>query len=223
MYLFYLVFKQKDLKVYLTKKMIVLKLLNKRGSKIPSVIKDIAIVAIGVAIVWLAIRVVFDTANPFYIVSSGSMVPSLNVDDVLIVRDGGSFESLKIGDIIVFHRPIGGDRVIVHRVADIRDITIDSQEERVIRTQGDANPSSIPGVDFPITEKEYIGKVAFVIPGIGLITRAISPPVNYIIIAAILALLLFSHLKRKKDAEPSAPDGTERGDSSSPTAGSPPN
>ncbi|HZA62296.1 MAG TPA: signal peptidase I, partial [Nitrososphaeraceae archaeon] len=188
--------------------MIVLKLLNKRGSKIPSVIKDIAIVAIGVAIVWLAIRVVFDTANPFYIVSSGSMMPSLKVDDVLIVRDGGSFESLKIGDIIVFHRPMGGDRVIVHRVADIRDITIDSQEERVIRTQGDANPSSIPGVDFPITENEYIGKVAFVIPGIGLITRAISPPVNYIIIAAILALLLFSHLKRKKDAEPSAPDGT---------------
>ena len=203
--------------------MIVLKLLNKRGSKIPSVIKDIAIVAIGVAIVWLAIRVVFDTTNPFYIVSSGSMVPSLKVDDVLIVRDGGSFESLKIGDIIVFHRPMGGDRVIVHRVADIRDITIDSQEERVIRTQGDANPSSIPGVDFPITEKEYIGKVAFVIPGIGLITRAISPPVNYIIIAAILALLLFSHLKRKKDAEPSAPGGTERGDSSSPAAGSPPN
>ena len=203
--------------------MIVLKLLNKRGSKIPSVIKDIAIVAIGVAIVWLSIRLVFDTANPFYIVSSGSMVPSLKVDDVLIVRDGGSFESLKIGDIIVFHRPMGGDRVIVHRVADIRDITIDSQEERVIRTQGDANPSSIPGVDFPITENEYIGKVAFVIPGIGLITRAISPPVNYIIIAAILALLLFSHLKRKKDAEPSAPDGTERGDSSSPTAGSPPN
>jgi signal peptidase len=203
--------------------MIVLKLLNKRGSKIPSVIKDIAIVAIGVAIVWLAIRVVFDTTNPFYIVSSGSMVPSLKVDDVLIVRDGGSFESLKIGDIIVFHRPMGGDRVIVHRAADIRDITIDSQEERVIRTQGDANPSSIPGVDFPITEKEYIGKVAFVIPGIGLITRAISPPVNYIIIAAILALLLFSHLKRKKDTEPSAPGGTERGDSSSPTAGSPPN
>lgn len=200
--------------------MIVLKLLNKRGSKIPSVIKDIAIVAIGVAIVWLAIRVVFDTANPFYIVSSGSMVPSLNVDDVLIVRDGGSFESLKIGDIIVFDRPSDGARVIVHRIVAIGT---NPQEERVIMTKGDANPSIIRGVDFPITEKEYIGKVAFVIPGIGLITRAISPPVNYIIIAAILALLLFSHLKRKKDAEPSAPDGTERGDSSSPTAGSPPN
>ncbi len=204
--------------------MIVLKLLNKRSSKIPSVIKDIAIVAIGVAIVWLAIRVVFDTANPFYIVSSGSMVPSLNVDDVLIVRDGGSFENLKIGDIIVFHRPIGGDRVIVHRVADIRDVTINSQEERVIRTQGDANPSSIPGVDFPITEKDYIGKVAFVIPGIGLITRAISPPVNYIIIAAILATLFLSHILRKKNTEPSNPAqrrGGEEEDGSSPPPGSP--
>ena len=210
------------LKVYLTKKVIILKLLNKRESKIPSAIKDIAIVAIGVVIVWVGIRLVFDTANPFYIVSSGSMVPNLNVDDVLVVRDGDSFKSLNIGDIIVFHRPIGGDRVIVHRVADIKDFVINSQEERMIRTKGDANPSSIPGVDYPITEKDYIGKVVFVIPGVGLITRAISPPVNYIIIAAILAILLLSHVLRKKDNQPSNP--TQRGggeDGPTPPSGSP--
>jgi signal peptidase I len=202
--------------------MIILKLLNKRESKIPSAIKDIAIVAIGVVIVWVGIRLVFDTANPFYIVSSGSMVPNLNVDDVLVVRDGDSFKSLKLGDIIVFHRPIGSDRVIVHRVADIKDFVINSQEVRMIRTKGDANPSSIPGVDYPITEKDYIGKVAFVIPGLGLITRAISPPVNYIIIAAILAILLLSHTLRKKDNQPSNP--AQRGggeDGPSPPAGSP--
>jgi signal peptidase len=210
------------LKVYLTKKAIILKLLNKRESKIPSAIKDIAIVAIGVVIVWVGIRLVFDTTNPFYIVSSGSMVPNLNVDDVLVVRDGDSFKSLNLGDIIVFHRPIGGDRVIVHRVADIKDFVINSQEERMIRTKGDANPSSIPGVDYPITEKDYIGKVAFVIPGVGVITRAISPPVNYIIIAAILAILFLSHILRKKDSQPSNP--AQRGggeDGSSPPAGSP--
>jgi signal peptidase len=150
------------------------------------------------------------------------MVPNLNVDDVLVVRDGDSFKSLNLGDIIVFHRPIGGDRVIVHRVADIKDFVINSQEERMIRTKGDANPSSIPGVDYPITEKDYIGKVAFVIPGVGVITRAISPPVNYIIIAAILAILFLSHILRKKDSQPSNP--AQRGggeDGSSPPAGSP--
>jgi signal peptidase len=197
--------------------MIILKLLNKRESKIPSLIKDIIIVAIGVAIVWIGIRLVFDTANPFYIVSSGSMVPKLNVDDVLIVRDGDSFKSLNIGDIIVFHRPLGEDRVIVHRVAQI----IDSQEGRVIRTKGDANPYSIPYVDYPIREKNYIGKVVFVIPGIGVVTRAISPPVNYIIIAAILAILFLSHIKKKKDVEPSNLDGNSA-DSSSPPRGAPP-
>jgi signal peptidase I len=148
-------------------------------------------------------------------------VPNLNVDDVLVVRDGGSFKGLNLGDIIVFHRPDGADRVIVHRVADIKDIIIGSQEERFIRTKGDANPSSIPGVDFPITEKEYIGKVAFVIPGVGVITRAISPPVNYIIIAVILAILFFSHILRKKDTEPSKPTETGGEDDSSPPTGSP--
>ena len=63
-------------------------MLNKKESKVPSAIKDIVIVVIGVAIVWLGIRFVFDTSNPFYVVSSGSMVPVLNVNDILVVRDG---------------------------------------------------------------------------------------------------------------------------------------
>ena len=82
--------------------------------------KDIAIVAVGVVIIWAVLHFVFPTGNPFYIVSSGSMVPVLNVNDILIVGDGNSFNNLKVGDIIVFHRPAGEDRVIVHRVAEIQ-------------------------------------------------------------------------------------------------------
>ena len=44
-------------------------------------------------------------------------------------------------------------RVIVHRVVSILD-----DNPKTIRTQGDANPGSIPGTDFPITEEEYIRK-----------------------------------------------------------------
>ena len=163
----------------------------------PSIVKDVVIVVIGVAIIWLGLRFVFDTGNPFYVVSSGSMVPNLNVNDILIVRDGDSFKDLKVGDIIVFNRPDGADRVIVHRVAEIFD---DSEgNHKIIRTKGDANYGSIPGTDFPIREDDYIGKVVYVIPGAGVITKVLSPPVNYIIIAAIIALMVTTQLSKKRN------------------------
>lgn len=174
-----------------------LNLLKKNESRVPSIIKDVVIVIIGVAIIWLALRIVFDTGNPFYVVSSGSMVPNLNVNDILIVRDGNSFQDLKVGDIIVFDRPDGADRVIVHRVAEIFD---DSEgNHQIIRTKGDANDGSIPGTDFPIREDDYIGKVAYVIPGAGVVTKILSPPVNYIIIAAIIALMVVTQISKRKN------------------------
>lgn len=189
-------------------------MLNKNQSKIPSAVKDIAIVVVGVAIVWLGLRFAFGTNNPFYVVSSGSMIPTLNVNDVLVVKGGtSSFGNLKVGDIIVFNKPAGDDRVIVHRVAGIYNTTLG---ESIIRTKGDANPGSIPGVDFPIRVHDYIGKVAYVIPGVGLITKVISPPVNYIIIAVILAILLFNRIGGgKKDTETSSSQSSTTG-----TAGS---
>jgi signal peptidase I len=174
-----------------------LNLLKKNESRVPSIIKDVVIVVIGVAIIWLGLRFVFDTGNPFYVVSSGSMVPNLNVNDILVVRDGNSFQDLKVGDVIVFDRPDGADRVIVHRVAEIFD---DSEgNHQIIRTKGDANDGSIPGTDFPIREDDYIGKVAYVIPGAGVVTKILSPPVNYIIIAAIIALMVVTQISKRKN------------------------
>ena len=171
-------------------------MLKKNESRVPSIIKDVVIVVIGVAIIWLGLRFVFDTGNPFYVVSSGSMVPHLNVNDILVVRDGNSFQDLKVGDVIVFDRPDGADRVIVHRVAEIFD---DSEgNHQIIRTKGDANDGSIPGTDFPIREDDYIGKVAYVIPGAGVVTKILSPPVNYIIIAAIIALMVVTQISKRK-------------------------
>ena len=179
---------------------------NKSESKVPGAVKDITIVVVGVAIVWLGLRFAFGTNNPFYVVSSGSMIPALNINDVLIVKDGNSnsFDSLKIGDVIVFHAA-AEDRVIVHRVAEIQT---GSHGERIITTKGDANDASIPGVDNPIRVSQYIGKVVYVIPGLGLITKVLRPPVNYIIIAVILAVLFVNRMGRRKDAETSQPPPT---------------
>jgi signal peptidase I len=161
------------------------------------VVKDIIIVVAGVLIIWFGLKMVTGTDNPFYVVSSGSMVPVLEVYDVLVVDGKIPFEELEVGDIVVFNRPSGHDRVIVHRVAAIID-----EDPFTIRTKGDANPASIPGTDFPITEEEYIGKVWQVVPQVGYITRIMQPPVNYIIIAIIIGIMIFKQLsKSKKEKE----------------------
>ena len=141
------------------------------------VFKDIAIVAIGVVVIWVGLQVAFGTENPFYVVASGSMVPELQVYDVLIVQGHVSIEDIQIGDIIVFDRPSGHDRVIVHRVVSITD-----DDPRTLRTKGDNNVASITGTDFPITEREYIGKVEFKIPQIGYVTQVLKPLLNILLI-----------------------------------------
>jgi signal peptidase I len=157
------------------------------------IVKDIVIVVIGIAIIWIGLRVAFGTENPFYVVSSGSMIPNLNIYDVIVVQGHVSFDQLKVGDIIVFNRPIIHDKVIVHRVAEILN-----KDPLVIRTKGDANPGSIPGTDYPITKSDYIGKVEYVIPQIGYVTRILTPPINYIIIAVIVGIMLVKQFGKPK-------------------------
>ena len=157
------------------------------------VVKDIIIVAVGVIVIWLALQVAFGTQNPFYVVASGSMIPKLQVYDVLIVQGHEPFKDIQVGDIIVFNRPSDHNRVIVHRVASIID-----DNPKTIRTKGDANPASIPGTDFPITEEEYIGKVAYVVPQIGYVTQILKPPTNYIIIAIVVGIMIAKQMAKNK-------------------------
>jgi signal peptidase I len=165
----------------------------KKRSTSSGLIKDIIIVVIGIAIIWIGLRVAFGTENPFYVVSSGSMIPNLNIFDVIVVQGNVSFDHVKIGDIIVFNRPNGHDKVIVHRVAEIL-----SKDPLEIRTKGDNNPGSIPGTDFPITKGDYIGKVVYVIPQVGYVTRILTPPINYIIIAVIVGIMIVKQLGKSK-------------------------
>jgi signal peptidase len=78
-------------------------------------------------------------------------------------------------------------------------VSIIEDSPKTIRTQGDANPGSIPGTDFPITEEEYIGKVAHILPQVGYITQLLKPPVNYVIIAIVIGIMIVKQFTKKKD------------------------
>jgi len=170
-----------------------------------SIIKDIGIVVVAVVIMWIGIQVVFGTemltlegnqikvGGPFYVVVSGSMIPVLQVYDIIVIQGHDPFEEVEIGDIIVFDRPSDHNRVIVHRV-----VSITNEDPKTIRTQGDANPASIPGTDFPITEEEYIGKVAYIIPQLGYVTQILQPPTNYIIIVVVIGIMIIKQFTGKK-------------------------
>ena len=157
-------------------------------------VKDLLIVALGVVIIWVGVWAVFGTENPFYVVASGSMIPALQIDDVLIIQGHVLFEDVQIGDIIVFDKPSGHDKVIVHRVVSIID-----EDPRTLRTKGDNNVRSSQGTDFPITEKEYIGKVEYVIPQIGYVTQILKPPVNYILIALVIGVMIVREIIKRKN------------------------
>ena len=176
-----------------------------KRSNSKGIIKDIGIVVVAVVIMWIGIQVVFGTemltlegnqikvGGPFYVVVSGSMIPVLQVYDIIVIQGHDTFEEVEIGDIIVFDRPSDHNRVIVHRV-----VSITNEDPKTIRTQGDANPGSIPGTDFPITEEEYIGKVAYIIPQLGYITQILQPPTNYIIIAVVIGIMIIKQFTGKK-------------------------
>lgn len=165
------------------------------------IIKDIIIVGVGVLVIWIGLQVVFGTQNPFYVVASRSMIPVLEVYDVLIVQGHEPFEDIEVGDIIVFNRPSDHNRVIVHRVASILE-----DDPKTIRTKGDANTASIPGTDFPITEEEYIGKVAYTLPQVGYVTQLLKPPINYIIIVVVVGVMVAKQMIKKKNEKEHALD-----------------
>jgi len=162
-----------------------------------NLVKDVIIIVVAIAVIWIGLQVVFGTANPFYVVSSGSMIPTLEVYDVIVVEGNTSFEDVKKSDIIVFFSPakyeLGEERVIVHRVDSIL-----SEDPRIIQTKGDNNPRSMKNIDYPITEKIYLGKVEYIIPQVGYITQILQPPINYIIIAIIIGVMIVKQLYNKK-------------------------
>lgn len=156
-----------------------LRVLDKKGAGLGKSLKKplvyAAISIVGILVFWLGARAVLAVDNPFYIVPSESMVPTLNIGDVVVIRNGAegyTFDDVQLGDIIVFHTDDGGGRTIVHRVVEIyADV---QSGERLLKTKGDNNPESYDGLDYPISREDYYGKVISVFPKIGSLGTALQ-------------------------------------------------
>ena len=122
-------------------------------------------------------------------VQSGSMEPEIPTYSYCLIDTRVDYDSLKVGDIIVYDRPYDHMQV-VHRIVAILD-------DGVI-TQGDANP-----VDDGIllTAGDITGLYLGHVPGIGRITSLIRTPVGITVILAIVVLLLISDARPRKQSK----------------------
>lgn len=137
----------------------------------------------------------------FFEVASGSMKPTLKINDVILVKIGN--ENLKKGDIIAFNTD---DAIITHRILFIDD--------RIITVKGDNNNV----VDQPIVVDQVIGKIVKVFPKLGIWKKVITEP--KILLGIFITLLLFNFAlsydvnrtfkdKKKKNDNNDAPLATE--------------
>ena len=181
--------------------------MNETSNKIKNkqIIKTVTTIIVIILITtsfWFVVKVYFKTDNPIYVVTSGSMSPNINVNDLIIIKGDKEFDSLEVGDVIIYFKPntphecISEIRnCIVHRINKV--ITNDGQKELI--TKGDNNKFADQWI---ITESDYIGYVILVIPKIGIVTRILTPlstpPVNYIIIGIILLLIFLLEVKNSK-------------------------
>ncbi len=137
-------------------------------------------------------------SSPVYVVVSGSMIPALEIGD-LVVAQGVPFSSIRVGQVIIYVRPdsLGqcDGETIVHRVVGITS--------QGLVTQGDnriTNPS--PDSWSPIPSACVKGVVVLAVPYLGLISMVIPPPYNYVFVGLIIIFVFLSELKGgKRDGE----------------------
>jgi len=106
-------------------------------------------------IFWYGSIAYFNTESPYLVVSSGSMRPTLEVGDLIIVKriDPSQLNyGFSDGDIIVFKNPNDPKELIVHRLVSV---TLKNGIYE-FKTHGDANPPKTME-EFNVTF--YIGKV----------------------------------------------------------------
>jgi signal peptidase I len=164
---------------------------------IEMVITTILIIAVVFGF-WYGSQFVLNTPHPALAVVSTSMLPTLNVGDLIIVQGINPAQinaNYTTGDVVVFEHPATGDR-IVHRAVKLENRSNGYQ----ITTHGDNNHRSS---EESFHESYLIGKVVAKIPYIGNFTLFIQAlgDIYFVILVIILAavFLVFSFSAESKE------------------------
>ena len=115
-------------------------------------------------------------------IATGSMEPTLNVKDLVIVK---ITKNISLDDIITYEED---GNLITHRVIEIKEDTI--------TTKGDANNS----IDVKVPKTKIVGKIVYVIRKGGIIREVFITP--KVIISITITLVLISLCLSYKENKP---------------------
>ncbi len=146
---------------------------------------------------WAAMRLMLATEHPVLVVISGSMVPTLNVGDLIVIK-GEPAEEIEVGTIIVFHSPRDYDTLVVHRVVEKQN----SDGRIYFKTKGDFNRYVD---DWTVSAEKVVGSFSARVPYIGIIIMKLREPAGTAFIVSLIIILIAyeaysSHNKSKTKA-----------------------
>ena len=139
-------------------------------------------------------------------VLSGSMEPTIEVGDIVVVRQIPAAEA-RVGDVVTFRDPGDRDRLITHRV---RRISV-ADGAVSFETKGDANTSV---EEWDIAKDGTIGLVMYRVPKLGYVLFYVHGALGRLLLVVVPALLLGAYeiWRIWAPASPASPGPREQDD-----------
>lgn len=118
----------------------------------------------------------------FFSVATGSMRPSLNINDIIIVK---ITDDIEVGDIVTYQ---DNNDFITHRI-------VSNNKDKFI-AKGDYNNTE----DKPIDSSQIVGKMVCKIPSLGVVSDILLTPKVFIsiIVTLFLFCISFSYVPKEK-------------------------
>lgn len=134
-----------------------------------------------------AVKIATGTSMPLLVVVGPSMKNTLMDGDLVFIVHVDP-EDLKVGDIIVFHPPTSPKGLVIHRIYSIEK----QGDDYIFRTKGDNNLNPDP---WKINGSLIEGRLLYTIPKVGIISRIISTPLNYLLITLLIIIIIVIDIK----------------------------
>jgi signal peptidase len=149
------------------------------GARLASTVLVYAVLGLGGGLA-LAIAGPYVVGGRSFTVMSGSMEPAVHTGDVVVEQSIAPVRA-RVGDVVTFPEPGGGDRLITHRV---RSVHVEGRVAR-ISTKGDAN-NTVERWTAPVDG--HIGRVLYRVPRVGYAFASVRTPLGRIVLLVVPVL-----------------------------------